>query len=67
MNKAQTMPAVRVDRRALSREEAAQALTISTRTLDRLIRAGRLAIVKVGARVLVPTSEVDRFLGSGAA
>lgn len=66
MSKASPVPAIRVDRRAYTREEAAQALTISTRTLDRLIRGGRLAVVKIGARILIPATEVDRLLGTAA-
>lgn len=53
----------------LSRRQAAQALTICERTLDRLIAAGRVRTVKLSVRrVGVPRSEIERLAaGEGVA
>lgn len=45
----------------LTRQETAQALRLSLRTVDTLIGRGELAVRRVGRRVLVPTAEVKRF------
>lgn len=48
--------------RALSVEQTRAALGVSRSTVMRLIADGELRAKKVGARVLVPVDEVDRFL-----
>jgi excisionase family DNA binding protein len=48
--------------RALARKEAAKLLGISLRTLDRAIARGDLEAKKYGARVLILSNEVARFL-----
>lgn len=45
----------------LTREDAAQVLRLSVRTVDSLIGRGELIVRRVGRRVLVPTEEVKRF------
>jgi excisionase family DNA binding protein len=50
-----------VPRLALSVEEAAEALSISRDTFDREVR-DELRLVRVGRRLLVPVSELERYL-----
>ena len=40
---------------------AAKALGVSVSTVRRRIRSGELKTVRIGARVLVPASEISRF------
>lgn len=55
-------PAVQpVERVTVSAHEAAQRLGLSGRTVDRMIADGRLEVVRVGRRVLVPMSELERI------
>jgi excisionase family DNA binding protein len=49
------------DKLLVSREEAAQLLSISQRGLDYLIAAGRLPTRRIGGRVLVPVSDLRRY------
>ena len=49
----------------LSVADAARALGISTDTVRRLIDAGDLKAVHIGARLLVPRSEIDRAITHG--
>lgn len=50
--------------RCVSRAEAARALSVSQRTLDRWIRKQEIRIVRVaGGRVLIPVCELDRIAG----
>lgn len=51
---------------ALTREAAAARLQTSLATLDRMIKAGKIKAVKMGKRVLVVASEVERILRGGA-
>ena len=44
----------------LSRRIVAEQLSISIRNLDRLIKKGIIQSVKLGGRVLIPASELDR-------
>ena len=46
--------------------EAARILGVSTFTVRRLANAGALRTVNVGARRLVPFSEVERVVANGA-
>jgi excisionase family DNA binding protein len=50
----------------VTREEAAEALRLSLRTLDRLLATGQISIRRVGRRVLIPRSEIERFAGEHA-
>ena len=45
----------------MTREETAEALRLSLRTVDTLISRGQLGIRRIGRRVLIPTEEVTRF------
>lgn len=51
-----------VPKLALSREEAAEALGISSVTLDRLSKRGLINPSRATRRPLYPTWEVERFL-----
>lgn len=42
--------------------EARERLRISKATLDRLMARGRIARVRIGARVFVPEEEISRFI-----
>jgi excisionase family DNA binding protein len=53
-------------RRALSPREAERALGISHATLYRLIKAGRLRIIKLGSRTIIPIEAIDALLNGGA-
>lgn len=53
--------------RPLTRDEAAELLSVSRATVDRYIREGRLQSVRVGRRLIRITSEsVDALLTPGA-
>ena len=45
----------------VDRRNAAQYLSISQRSLDYLLAAGELNTRRIGARVLIPISELQRF------
>lgn len=47
---------------ALSRREAADTLRISLRTLDYLLVQGKLRGRRIGRRLVIPRSEVERLL-----
>lgn len=51
---------------ALGNREAAKALSISVRTLDRLRQSGKLSCVKVGSAVLFPVESLQKFLQDNA-
>jgi excisionase family DNA binding protein len=46
----------------LSVEDTASLLSISTWTVRAWVRSGRLSSVKLGARVLLPASEIQRVI-----
>jgi excisionase family DNA binding protein len=45
----------------LSRQDAAQVLSISQRALDYLIAARRLQTRRIGGRVLIPVADLRKF------
>jgi excisionase family DNA binding protein len=49
----------------LSKRQAAQTLSISLRTLDKLIGSKKLPVCKIGRRVLISRSAVERFAMGG--
>ena len=49
------------DKILVSRDGAAQSLSLSTRSIDLAIRAGRLDAVRFGRRVLVRRTSLDKF------
>jgi excisionase family DNA binding protein len=51
--------------RLASVEEVSKKLSVSTFTTRRLIKAKQLRAVRVGKRVLVPQSEIDRVIAQG--
>lgn len=46
----------------LTLPEARERLRVSKATLDRLMARGRIARVRIGARVFVPAEEIDRVI-----
>ncbi len=52
------------ERLAYSREEAAEMLGVTKRTLDRLVLRGLIRPNRVMRRPLFPRSELERFLNS---
>ena len=52
--------------RALSVKEAARTCGLSRATMYRLMAAGKLSTLKVGARRLVPVAALDALLSGGA-
>ncbi len=53
------------DRMLYSRKEAAETLSVSVRTLQSLIRGGRIRAKRVGRRTLIPKSELEKFVKAG--
>ena len=51
--------------RLQSVEEVSKRLSVSTFTTRRLIKAKQLRAVRVGKRVLVPQSEIERVITEG--
>jgi len=49
------------DKILVSREEAAQLLSISQRGLDYLVASRRLPTRRIGGRVLIPTAELRKY------
>jgi excisionase family DNA binding protein len=48
--------------RLISRDAAAANLGITTRYLDNLIRSKEIAATRIGSRVLVSCTELERFI-----
>ena len=48
-----------------SKKEAAEASSLSVRTLDYLIECGHLRAVKIGRRVVIPSRELQRLVEGG--
>ncbi len=55
----QTAPPI--ERQGLRIEEAAHALGCGRTTVFKLIRDGRLRVVKLGTRTVIPRSEIERL------
>ena len=51
-----------VPKLALSYAEAADALALSARTVEELVKLGQLPVVRVGRRVLLPVSALQTWL-----
>ncbi len=49
---------------ALDRKEVAAATAISTREIDRLVKAGAIPHVRQGRRVIFPVQQIQRWLAS---
>jgi excisionase family DNA binding protein len=54
----QVAPSVKI---LVSREEAAQLLSISVRGIDYLLATRRLPFRKIGGRVLIPVAELRKY------
>lgn len=54
-------------KKAVSVPEAAQMLSVSTRTMWRLVHRGEIRSVLVASRRLVPIVAIDEFLERGVA
>jgi hypothetical protein len=50
-----------VEKLLYSRRATAEALSLSVRSVDYLITAGRLTMRRVGGKILIPASAVRRF------
>jgi excisionase family DNA binding protein len=50
-----------VEKLLYSRRDTAEALSLSIRSIDYLITAGRLPARRVGGKILIPASAVRRF------
>jgi hypothetical protein len=50
-----------VEKLLYSRKGAAEALSLSVRSVDYLITSGRLACKRVGGKILIPAGAVRRF------
>jgi excisionase family DNA binding protein len=48
--------------RLMSRHEAAASLRISLRTLDRLVAAGALPVVRLGRRVVIREDDLENLV-----
>lgn len=55
-----------IPRTALRVEEAARSLGLSRTGLYRLIREGKIRVVKVGSRTVIPVSALDEILKRNA-
>jgi excisionase family DNA binding protein len=60
-------PAFRVPKLALTPKETAEALSISEPVVRDLIAKGEIAHVRVGRRIVVPVSQLERWLDTSAA
>ena len=49
------------DKLLVSREEAAQLLSISQRALDYLVASKRLPVRRIGGRVLIPMADLRKY------
>lgn len=61
---ASPLPAGAVSRDILTRQEAADRLGVSLRTIDRMRAAGEVAVVTIRRRVFIPMAEVRRIVAS---
>jgi excisionase family DNA binding protein len=52
-----------IPREAFSRDEVADILGVSVRTIDGLIDSHQLRAVKIGRHLRIDRKEIDRFLG----
>lgn len=55
---------VHVEPVLLSKSEFARRVSLSVRTVERLIQSGELSFVRVRRRILVPASQTAKFLAA---
>ena len=66
LNEATLRERARRDKPALrSREGSAHKLNVHVRTIDRLVRRGKLRGVKVGARMMIDDASIDDLIAAG--
>lgn len=58
---------LRMERKLFSKVEMSKALSLSTRTLDKLVAAGKVPSIRVGTRRLFDPEAVTATLKSGVA
>lgn len=59
---AKTLSPIFENRVALSVSEAAYALGVSSRTIERIVRKGDLRVCRAGRRLLIPKNELEAWL-----
>ncbi len=67
MPKNQTLPASTVNKLTVSRDVAAEMLSIDIQTIDRQIATKKLRASKVGRRVLVRVADIEKMLDANPA
>jgi excisionase family DNA binding protein len=50
-----------ITKRAVGAREAAASIGVSKETIRRMIRLGQIKIARIGRRVVIPVSELDRI------
>lgn len=50
------------DRLALEKAEAGRVLSVSSKTIERLIASGKLRAQRIGRRVVIPVAELNKLL-----
>ena len=58
----ETTPAVQVEPLFYDINQAAQALNLSTKSVRRLLRRGRLTCCKAVRKVLIPREQIEEFI-----
>jgi excisionase family DNA binding protein len=56
-----------VERQGYNVSEGARIVGVGRTTMHKLIREGRIKVVKIGARTIIPRHEIDRILSGDAA
>jgi excisionase family DNA binding protein len=51
---------------AISREQAATALSVDVQTIDRMIAANKLRASKLGRRVVIRVADIERMLDANS-
>jgi excisionase family DNA binding protein len=50
----------------MSREATAEQCGVHVRTIDKLIKSGRIETVRLGRRVMIKIASVERLVGEGS-
>ncbi len=51
-----------VERQGYNVSESARIVGVGRTTMHKMIRGGHIRVVKIGARTIIPKSEIDRLL-----
>lgn len=54
-----------VERQGYNVSESARIVGVGRTTMHKMIREGRIRPIKIGARTIIPRSEIDRILRGG--